>query len=44
MNPADIGTKILTAAEVKANLALMGMRYVTGQAASQKKMIALRND
>ena len=43
VNPADIGTKILTAAETVSNLALMGMRYMTGQAKSQKKVIALDN-
>ena len=44
VNPADIGTKILIAVEVIGNLALMGMRYVTGTAKSQKKVIALDND
>ena len=39
VNPADIGTKILTAAEVWANLALMGMKPVAGQAKSQTAMI-----
>ena len=43
INPADIGTKILTAAEVVGNLALMGMRYMTGTAKSHKKVIALDN-
>ena len=44
VNPADIGTKILTASEVTANLALMGMRYVSGQAKSQKNVIALKSE
>ena len=44
VNPADIGTKILTAAEVIGNLALLGMRYVAGTAKSQKKVIALDRD
>ena len=39
VNPADIGTKILTAAEVIACLALMSMKYMTGSAKSQKKVI-----
>ena len=39
VNPADIGTKILPVAEVWANLALMGMKPVAGQAKSQKAMI-----
>ena len=43
IHPADIGTKILTAAEVVANLALMGMRYMTGTAKSQKGVITLDN-
>ena len=43
INPADIGTKILTAAEVVGNLALMGMRYMTGTSKPQKKVIALDN-
>ena len=43
VNPADIGTNILTAAEVVGNLALMGMRYMAGTAKSQKKVIALDN-
>ena len=42
-NPADIGTKILTAAEVVGSLALIGMTYMKGQAKSQKKVIALDN-
>ncbi len=39
VNPADIGTKILTAADVWANLAPMGMKPVAGKAKSQKEMI-----
>ena len=44
VNPADIGTNILTAAEVIACLALMGMKYMTGAAKSQKKVIRQDND
>ena len=44
VNPADIGTKILTAVEVIGSLALICMRYVTGTATSHKKAIALDND
>jgi len=43
VNPADIGTKILTAAEVISCLALMGMKFMTGSAKSQKKVIELED-
>ena len=39
VNPADIGTKILTAAEVVANLAIMGMRYVAGRRSPIRKLL-----
>ena len=39
VNPTDIGAKILTAVGVWANLAIMGMKPVAGQAKSQKAMI-----
>ena len=43
VNPADIGTKILTAAEVISCLALMGMKFMIGSAKSQKKVIELED-
>ena len=40
VNLTDIGTKILTAAEVGANFALMGMKYMRGTAKPPKKELS----